>query len=303
MPIFTNNKGKLELISEAPFDLERDIQTLVEQNMRAIFGLNFISSEFMLNNLRVDSLGYDEESNSFVIIEYKRDRNFSIIDQGYAYLGLLLNNKAEFTLIYNEKSSSPLKKDKIDWTQSKVIFISPSFTTYQRKAIEFKDLPIELWEVKRYSNNTMLFNQILAPEKSESITKITSSSEIMKSVNKEIVTYSEDYHLAKCDNRIKDIYRELKDSILSISPTITVEPKKNYIAFVNKKNFIYLRTRRSKLSLGLNLKIGELNDPKHIGIDITASGLHTPCDYSVFIDDKSDLGYILTLIRQAYDKN
>src|SRR6476619_1115297 len=105
MPIFTNNKGKLELISEAPFDLERDIQTLVEQNMRAIFGLNFISSEFMLNNLRVDSLGYDEESNSFVIIEYKRDKNFSIIDQGYAYLGLLLNNKAEFTLIYNEKSS------------------------------------------------------------------------------------------------------------------------------------------------------------------------------------------------------
>jgi len=72
----------------------------------------------------------------------------------------------------------------------------------------------------------MLFNQILAPEKSESITKITSSSEIMKSVNKEIVTYSEDYHLAKCDNRIKDIYRELKDSILSISPTITVVPKK-----------------------------------------------------------------------------
>ena len=69
MPIFTNNKGKLELISEVPFDLERDIQTLVEQNMRAIFGLNFISSEFMLNNLRVDSLGYDEESNSFVILE------------------------------------------------------------------------------------------------------------------------------------------------------------------------------------------------------------------------------------------
>jgi hypothetical protein len=45
-----------------------------------------------------------------------------------------------------------LKKDNVDWSQSRVIFISPQFTTYQRKAIEFKDLPIELWEVKKYSN-------------------------------------------------------------------------------------------------------------------------------------------------------
>lgn len=141
------------------------------------------------------------------------------------------------------------------------------------------------------------------PAPAPKLTTNATSSEIVKSVNKEIVTYSEDYHLAKCDNRIKDIYRELKDSILSISPTITVEAKKYYIAFVNKKNFIYLRTRRTKLDLGLNLKKGGLNDPKHIAVDITSSGLHTPCDYSVFIDDKSDLGYVLTLIRQAYEKN
>ncbi|HYJ02546.1 MAG TPA: hypothetical protein VEW92_10065 [Nitrososphaeraceae archaeon] len=55
-------------------------------------------------------------------------------------LALLLNNKAEFIL-------------NIDWTQSRIIFISPVFSTYQRKAIEFKDLPIELWEIKQYYNN------------------------------------------------------------------------------------------------------------------------------------------------------
>lgn len=31
-----------------------------------------------------------------MIIEYKRDKNFSVIDQGYAYLSLMLNNKADF---------------------------------------------------------------------------------------------------------------------------------------------------------------------------------------------------------------
>ena len=136
MPIFTNTNGKLELISEKPFDLERDVQKLIETNMKTIFNLEFITSEYILNDLRVDSLGYDEETKSFVIIEYKRDKNFSVIDQGYAYLALLLNNKADFTLLYNEKTSKSLKKNDIDWSQSRIKFIAPFYTTYQRKAIE-----------------------------------------------------------------------------------------------------------------------------------------------------------------------
>ncbi|MFZ1875504.1 MAG: hypothetical protein WAU25_00560, partial [Nitrososphaeraceae archaeon] len=66
-----------------------------------------------------------------------------VIDQGYAYLALLLNNKADFILLYNETGEKKTLNE-VDWSQSRVIFISPSFTTYQRKAIEFRDLPIEL---------------------------------------------------------------------------------------------------------------------------------------------------------------
>ena len=85
--------------------------------MHAILGIEFVASEFQLNELRVDSLGYDKESNSFTIIEYKRDKNFSVVDQGYAYLALLLNNKAEFILLYNENRQNPIRKDDVDWTQ------------------------------------------------------------------------------------------------------------------------------------------------------------------------------------------
>lgn len=159
------DKDILKVISERPAVLEKDIQRLVEDNMQTIFGIEYVTSEFQLNNLRVDTLGYDKESNAFVIFEFKRDKNFSVIDQGYAYLALLLNNKAEFILIYNEERKNLIRKDNVDWTQSKVIFISPSFTTYQRKAIEFKDLPIGLWEAKLFSNNTILFNQIQSTRK------------------------------------------------------------------------------------------------------------------------------------------
>ena len=78
------------------------------------------SLEFSLNGLRVDTLGFDKESRSFVIIEYKKDRNFTVIDQGYAYLALLLNNKAEFILKYNENNKAFLRKDNIDWSQSRI---------------------------------------------------------------------------------------------------------------------------------------------------------------------------------------
>ena len=57
---------------------------LAEQNLKTILGIEFVKSEFALNNFRIDSLALDKEANAFVIIEYKRDKNFSVIDQGYA---------------------------------------------------------------------------------------------------------------------------------------------------------------------------------------------------------------------------
>lgn len=95
------NNEYLEQIKEKPFNLEKEIQELTEKNLKTIFGLEFVRSEFSLNNFRVDTLAFDKESSSFVIIEYKRDKNFSVIDQGYAYLSLMLNNKADFILEYN----------------------------------------------------------------------------------------------------------------------------------------------------------------------------------------------------------
>jgi predicted transport protein len=70
-----------------------------------------------------------------------------------------------------------------------------------------------------------------------------------KIIRRSIVTYSEDQHVEKCDTMIKQTYNQLKNSILSISPNITVKANKYYTAFVNRRNFVSVRTRRSKLVL------------------------------------------------------
>jgi len=126
----TQAQSLVELI-EDPFRLEREIQSLFESNLYSFTGLEFIKSEFTIKNNRIDTLAFDPESQAFVIIEYKRERNYSVIDQGVSYLNLMLDYKADFIVEYNESQSKQLKRQDVDWSQSRIIFVSPSFTDFQ----------------------------------------------------------------------------------------------------------------------------------------------------------------------------
>jgi len=302
MALFNINNSKLEQIQELPFKLEKEIQELTEQNLSAILGLNFIRSEFALNNFRIDTLAFDKEAASFVIIEYKRDKNFSVIDQGYAYLSLMLNNKADFILEYNENSKDSLKRNDIDWSQSRVIFISPSFTTYQKEAINFKDLPIELWEVKRYSNKTINYNKIQTSGAQESVKTISRQDDAIEKVTKEIKVYTEQDHLEKISDEVKELYEKVKNAILNLD-NLEVKPKKLYIAFVATNNVIDIRIQQSGLKMWLNLSKGQLNDPKEICRDVSSTGHWGNGDYEITMQTDEDLEYILSLIKQSIIMN
>jgi predicted transport protein len=309
MGIYTIKGENLEEIKEEIFDLERDIQKLTEVNLKKIFNLELLKGatkqgEFSLNGLRIDSLAFDNETKSFVVIEYKKDKNISVIDQGYAYLSLLLNNKAEFILEYNGTSKNPLRREDVDWSQSKVIFISPIFTTYQKQAINFRDLPIELWEVKKFSNNTILYNQLTSPETSESITKVSQQSAVVREVNKEVKVFTEEDHLRAMPENVTSMYQELKERILTFGDDIKIVPKQNYIAFKKATNFVDIGLTKSKgIWIQINLKKGELDDPKKLAKDYSEKGHWGNGDYAIIANDLKDSKYILELIKQSYDKN
>jgi predicted transport protein len=293
---------KLEYIKEKPFKLEKEIQDLTEHDLKLLFNLDFVRSEFSLNNFRIDTLAFDTESNSFVIIEFKRDKNFSVIDQGYAYLSLLLNNRADFILEYNENHNKVLKKVDVDWSQSKVIFISPSFTVYQREAINFKDLPIELWEVKRFDNDTISYEKIQKSGTQESIKTISKVDKTIESIAKEIVVYSEEDHLSNANEEIRDLYGKLRESILSFE-NIEIKPKKKYIAFVSGKNVVDIHPQNKSLKIWLNLNKGELDDSKGLSKDVSTTGHWGNGDYELKIDSDEDIEYILSLVKQSVKKN
>jgi len=293
---------KLEYIKEKRFKLEREIQTLTEHNLNTVFGLDFVKSEFALNNFRIDTLAFDKDANAFVIIEYKRDKNFSVIDQGYAYLSLMLNNKADFILEFNENLDKTLKRNDVDWSQSRVMFISPAFTTYQREAINFKDLPIELWEVKRYENNSVAYEQIQKSGAQESIKTISNSDNTIDHVAKEIKVYSEQEHLENVNEEIQELYEKFKSAILNLD-NLEIKPKKKYIAFVAGKNVIDILPQKKALKMWINLSQGELDDPKNITRDVSSTGHWGNGEYEIQVKTDEDLEYILSLVKQSIKKN
>lgn len=296
------NNERLENIREQPFKLEKDIQSLTEKNLKSIFGLDFVKSEFSLNNFRIDTLAFDKDAGTFVIIEYKRDKNFSVIDQGYAYLSLMLNNKADFILEFNENSKETLKRNDVDWSQSRVIFISPSFTTYQKEAINFKDLPIELWEIKRYDNQTVNYNQIKTSGAQESVKTISRQDEAIEKVTKEIKVYTEDEHLEKGTEETKELYETFKSTILNLDE-LEVKPKKKYIAFVSGSNVVDIHIQKNALKMWLNLQQGDLYDPKEIARDVSSVGHWGNGDYEIVMRTDEEMEYILSLIKQSLKKN
>ena len=159
MELYNLNKENLEEVNLVPFKLEKDIQALVEKNTESIFELEFIESEFRVEKYRIDTLCFDPENNSFVIVEYKKGSSYSVVDQGMTYLQLMLNNKADFLLRLSQHKGKVLEMKDVDWSQSKIIFVAESFNSYQKDSVNFDNLPFELWEIKRFTNKTIVFNK------------------------------------------------------------------------------------------------------------------------------------------------
>ena len=184
-----------------------------------------------------------------------------------------------------------------------VLFISPEFTKYQVRAISV-DLPIELIEIHKFSNSSIVLNRIEMNKRVSGITtESTLNSQIVQKVAREVKLYSEEYHLNKTSEGLKEIYQYLKDKIMALDESIVVKPRKNYIGFVTATNFVDIHIAKGKLKLWLNLKKGELNDPQHISRDVSEIGHWGNGDYEVDVKDEHNLDYLMSLIEQSYKKN
>lgn len=293
------------------FALEKDMQQLAEANLSELWGLEFVASEFSLKQFRMDTLAFDPISHSFVVIEYKRGSNVSVVDQGMTYLNLSLNHKADLVLAYNERTNvKPLRKDDVDWSQTRVMIVAPAFTKFQREALALKNLPIELWEVRRFGGAQLVVQQLHNDEGAASFDELAANvsgdeDAALALIQKEIKVYSEDDLMSKGSEETQEAYEHLKNAILGMDAGLQVKATKLYVAFVGRSNVVDVCIQKNALKLWLNVPKGELDDPKKLARDVSEVGHWGNGDYEVLLYGSGYIvhfEYVLSLIRQVLER-
>ena len=102
MPIYNIEGENLSQIKQVKFKNERELQNLTEKNLEELFNLKFVATEFQVDNLIIDTLAFNEETNSFVIIEYhslqeidKFSRSFiDVVEDNYE---LIVSSNSNYT--------------------------------------------------------------------------------------------------------------------------------------------------------------------------------------------------------------
>ena len=310
--IFKHKEGKLTEIEKVekdqPWDFEKEIQTLVEKNVDTIFPeLEFVESEYMLENFRIDSVCFNKETKSFVIIEYKKLKHGGAIDQGMAYLDLLENNKEEFISLYHEKKNELLDPKWVNWDETKVIIISPDFTQHQLRAAKRTGEPIEFWLIERYNDAITLR---MLHEKVKPVKKKIERQEFTP-----VGGYSEEDYLAGKyyndaipNEEAKRLFKIMKERILETFADLEVKQKSKYAGFYSTKDgsavttveitrtglkVCYGTTKKDVIPKSDFVRIMIREDGKKIGH--WGAG-----DYLSKIENESDIEKAIPLIEKVY---
>ena len=120
------------------------------------------------------------------------------------------------------------------------------------------------------------------------------------------IIYTENYHLDKKPENIKELYFELKSRILDEYMDIEAVPSKMYIAFKHNDetsniNIMSVLLRREHLIIYLNNKQGTLDDYLNKTRNVSNVGHLGPGDYELKINNGVDIGYVVELFKQSYE--
>jgi len=98
MALFKINGQAVKKLTAKELDLERNLQEIFEANLEEILNIVFLAHEYSTSfGGRIDTLGIDKNG-SPCIIEYKKNQNDNVINQGLSYLRWLLDHKADFEI-------------------------------------------------------------------------------------------------------------------------------------------------------------------------------------------------------------
>jgi len=104
------------------------------------------------------------------------------------------------------------------------------------------------------------------------------------------------------DGNTLELFNAFRDKIIELDEKIVEDIKKLYIAYKLKTNFVDIVPQRSGLSLSLNLKHDELNDPRKLCRDVSHMSRWGNGDVEFKLLSNNDIDYAVFLAKQALDR-
>ena len=307
MPLFHIENNKLTTAKLVNFEKEKEIQTLIENNLEVVFNCKYIETEFSTGAEhagRIDTLALSEDNNP-VIIEYKKAASSELINQSLYYLSWIKDHKGDFQVAVNNKLG---KNTEIDWDDVRVICIAPEYKKYDLHAVRMMGANIELWQYKLYNTNTLYLEEIF--KKSTALVSTTTETKnknpVMVEAGKKAAqtrqtgSYTFDEHLNNCDDKIKKLLTNLRDFILNVDEAVEEAPKKYYIAYKVSQNFVCVESKKGKLLLFLKINPKEIQIPEN-GRDMTNTGHPGTGDLEITVNNFEELEKSKEYIKRAFE--
>lgn len=294
----TNGKAQTKL----PVDLrlEKEIQTLCENNLETFFGIKFLASEHSTGSNhrgRIDSLGIDENKCP-VIIEYKRDSKENVINQGLFYLDWLMDHKAEFELLCIRKFG---KDQEVDWTSPRLLCIAKDFTRYDDHAISQINRNIELIRYRFFEGNYIIFELAGSQQGQKDLTQLNTNSASTTSATR---YRSIDDAMNAASPELIELYRQVEQTILSMGDDVQKKELKYYHAFTRIQNFacVEVRTQRKEILVYLKVEYKTIEHPTENIRDVSQIGHYGTGDTAIIIRSVKDIEAAKYLIEESYNK-
>lgn len=260
--LFRLTKGVAVEVTGSRSDLEKSLQTLIENNLESLLGIRFLATEYATGKThagRIDSLGIDE-NDCPVIIEYKRSVAENVINQGLFYLDWLMDHRAEFKLLVMEKLGGPAAEE-IDWSAPRLICIASDFTKYDAHAVQQMKRNIELIRYRRFGADLLLLELANAVAAAEGTTKSAKPAPA-KGTGAKANAWTGDKpfanSLADAAPGLVELVESLDSYIKSMGDDVQRKDLKLYRAYKRLRNFASVVLKKKQALLYLHL------DPKSI---------------------------------------
>ena len=136
------------------------IHRLIEDNLSEFFGdLQMVARKPRIGGKEFDTLVLNKATNAPVIVEYKREKNRSVIEQVDLYYVKLKHNRSD-VMILLQRQDAIEDLGQVDFDNPEIIVVAKEFSPEQREILTLKSEYLRLFRYLLYENKLISLEEV-----------------------------------------------------------------------------------------------------------------------------------------------